>query len=89
MRQMSMPGDDLCQSSRREAPLTVTSTRHTDLRNHTMSPVAAYFLFVAQENERELAQKQPWSRAPRPSLLQRATRFAASLSPVRLVARAA
>jgi hypothetical protein len=58
-----------------------------------MSPVAAYFLFIAQENERELAQKQPWSRAPRPSLLQRvsrlAVRFAASLSPVRRTAHPA
>jgi len=54
-----------------------------------MSPVAAYFLFIAQENEREVAQKQPWSRAPRPSLLQRASRFVASLSPVRRIARPA
>jgi hypothetical protein len=51
-----------------------------------MQPAAAYFLFIALENERDLASKQPWSRAPRPSLVQRASRFVASLRPVRRLA---
>ena len=45
-----------------------------------MSPVAAYYIFLAHENERELAwnQQQPL-RAPRPSIIERARRLAAGL----------
>jgi hypothetical protein len=41
-----------------------------------MSPVAAYYIFVAHENERELAWKQQPLRAPRPSIVERARRLA-------------
>jgi hypothetical protein len=44
-----------------------------------MSPVAAYYIFLAYENERELAWKQQPLRAPRPSILERARRLAGVL----------
>jgi hypothetical protein len=46
-----------------------------------MTPLAAYYLFVAQENERELAWKRQPARTPRLSLIDRARRVAASLRP--------
>ena len=44
-----------------------------------MSPVAAYYIFLAHENERELAWNQQPLRAPRPSIIERARRLAAGL----------
>jgi hypothetical protein len=44
-----------------------------------MTPLAAYYLFVAQENERELALKRQPARTPPPSLIDRARRVAAGL----------
>ena len=44
-----------------------------------MSPVAAYYIFVAYETERELAWKQQSLRAPRPSVIERARRLAGVL----------
>lgn len=44
-----------------------------------MSPVAAYYIFVAYENERELAWKQQPLRAQRPSIVERARRLAGAL----------
>jgi hypothetical protein len=44
-----------------------------------MSPVAAYYIFVAYENERELAWKRRPLRAPRPSIVDRARRLAGVL----------
>ena len=46
-----------------------------------MTPIAAYYVFVAQERERELALKRQPARAPRPSLIDRARRVAAGLRP--------
>jgi hypothetical protein len=46
-----------------------------------MTPLAAYYVFVAQENERERAQKRQPARTPRPSLIDRAHRVAAGLRP--------
>jgi hypothetical protein len=46
-----------------------------------MTPLAAYYLFLAQENERELALRRPPARTPRPSLIDRARRVAAGLRP--------
>jgi hypothetical protein len=44
-----------------------------------MSPVAAYYIFVAYETERELAWRQQPPRAPRPSIVERARRVAGVL----------
>ena len=44
-----------------------------------MSPVAAYYVFLANENERELAWKREPLRAPRPSVIERARRLAGVL----------
>jgi len=46
-----------------------------------MTPIAAYYVFVAQEHERELALKRQPSRASRPPLIDRARRVAAGLRP--------
>ena len=46
-----------------------------------MTPLAAYYVFVAQENERELALKRQPVRTPRPSLIDRARRVAADIRP--------
>jgi hypothetical protein len=46
-----------------------------------MTPLAAYYVFVAQENERELARKRQPARTPRPSLIDRARRVAAGIRP--------
>jgi hypothetical protein len=54
-----------------------------------MTPLAAYYLFVAQENERELAFKREPTRTPRPSLMDRARRAAAGLRPAPRVANPA
>lgn len=54
-----------------------------------MTPDAAYYLFVAQENERELAWKRQPARTPRPSLIYRARSVAASLRPTPRVAHPA
>jgi hypothetical protein len=51
-----------------------------------MTPLAAYYLFVAQENERELALKRQPAGTPRPSLIDRARRVAAGLRPAPRVA---
>jgi hypothetical protein len=54
-----------------------------------MTPLAAYYLFVAQENERELAFKREPTRTPLPSLMDRARRIAAALRPAPRVANPA
>ncbi|HKB28283.1 MAG TPA: hypothetical protein VKC59_04600 [Candidatus Limnocylindrales bacterium] len=46
-----------------------------------MTPLAAYYVFVAQEHERELAWKRQPVRTPRPSLIDRARRLTAGLRP--------
>jgi hypothetical protein len=46
-----------------------------------MTPLAAYYVFVALENERELARKRQPARTPRPSLIDRARRVAAGIRP--------
>jgi hypothetical protein len=46
-----------------------------------MTPIAAYYVFVAVENERELARKRQPARTPRPSLIDRARSVAAGLRP--------
>ena len=46
-----------------------------------MTPIAAYYVFVAQEHERELALKRQPAHAPRPSLIDRARRLAADIRP--------
>jgi hypothetical protein len=51
-----------------------------------MMPFAAYYVFVAQENERELALERQPARTPRPSLIDRARRVAAGLRPAPRVA---
>jgi hypothetical protein len=52
------------------------------LRNQTdMTPIAAYYILVAQDHERELARKRQPARKPRPSLIDRARRVAAGLRP--------
>jgi len=60
------------------------------LRNQTtMTPIAAYALFVALEAERELARKRQPTRTPRPSLIDRARQVAAGLRPTPRVANPA
>jgi hypothetical protein len=54
-----------------------------------MTSIAAYFLFVALEDERELARKRQATRSPRPSLIDRARRIATSLRPTPRVAHRA
>jgi hypothetical protein len=46
-----------------------------------MTPLAAYYVFVTLENERELARKRQPTRTPRPSLMDRARRVATGLRP--------
>jgi len=46
-----------------------------------MTPIAAYYAFVALENERELTRQRQPARPPRPSLIDRARRVAAGLRP--------
>jgi hypothetical protein len=46
-----------------------------------MTPLAAYYVFVALENERELARKRQPATTPGPSLIDRARRVAAGLRP--------
>ena len=88
---MSLPVRAGCPSSWSVVTPIVEATSHNEPSEEqpTMSPVAAYYIFLAYENERELAWKQQPLRASRPSVMERARRLAAGLRTPRRTALSA
>jgi hypothetical protein len=88
MRQMSWPGRDPRQSFRHAVGSYGSGEPRTIAVEEPMimHPVAAYYIFMARENERDIARKYEAIRPPRPSLLARAGSLAARLRPTPRIA---